>query len=165
MMDLSPCEVPKVPTIYRQGKPRLHTRMIIEVPLCSFIAFSDTLTTTSCKTTAIKMCSKLKSFTVGLHSFVHHGSIDVWSIQGSDRHVLILRSVNNLRLVDLMEELQRITSVPVQSQKLFFRGKELQHMKDRSLRDAGIDNNAQIRLIGDSNKPRYEAMISGNRPN
>jgi hypothetical protein len=38
-------------------------------------------------------------------------------------------------------------------------------MKDRTLRDAGIGNNAQVRLIGDPIKPRYEAMISGNRTN
>jgi len=62
-----------------------------------------------------------------------------------------------------MEELQRITSVPVQNQKLYFRGQELQNVKDRTLRDAGIDNNAQVRLIGDPTKARYEAMISGNR--
>ncbi len=64
-----------------------------------------------------------------------------------------------------MEELQRITTVPVQNQKLYYRGQELQQLKDRTLREAGIDNNAQIRLIGDPIKPRYEAMISGNRPN
>ena len=64
-----------------------------------------------------------------------------------------------------MDELERITSVPVQRQKLYFRGQELQNLKDRTLRDAGIDNNAQVRLIGDPTKIRYEAMISGNRPN
>jgi len=83
---------------------------------------------------------------------------------GSDRHVLILRSTNNLRIIDLMEELQRITTVPINNQKLYFRGQELQQMKDRTLREAGIDNNAQVRLIGDPTKVRYEAMISGNRP-
>ena len=83
---------------------------------------------------------------------------------GSDRHVLILRSTNNLRIIDLMEELQRITTVPIPNQKLYFRGQELQQMKDRTLREAGIDNNAQVRLIGDPTKVRYEAMISGNRP-
>jgi hypothetical protein len=65
--------------------------------------------------------------------------------------------------MDLMEELQRITTIPVQNQKLYYRGQELQNMKDRTLRDAGIDNNAQVRLIGDPIKPRYEAMITGNR--
>ncbi|CAF3838511.1 unnamed protein product [Rotaria sordida] len=84
---------------------------------------------------------------------------------GSDRHVLILRSANNLRITDLMEELERITTVPVQRQKLFFRGRELQQMKDRTLRDAGIDNNAQVRLIGDPTKTRYEPMITANRTN
>ena len=64
-----------------------------------------------------------------------------------------------------MEELQRITTVPIQNQKLYFRGQELQNGKDRTLREAGIDNNAQVRLIGDPTKPRYEAMISGSRPN
>ena len=62
-----------------------------------------------------------------------------------------------------MEELQRITTVPVSNQKLYFRGQELQNGRDRTLRDAGIDNNAQVRLIGDPMKTRYEAMITGNR--
>ncbi|CAF3375578.1 unnamed protein product [Rotaria sp. Silwood1] len=84
---------------------------------------------------------------------------------GSDRHVLILRSANNVRIIDLMEELQRITTVPIQNQKLYYRGQELQIMRERSLRDVGIDNNAQVRLIGDPVKPRYEAMITGNRAN
>ena len=86
-------------------------------------------------------------------------------VSGSDRHILILRSTNNLRIADLMEELERITTVPVQQQKLFFRGQELQNLKDRTLRDAGIDNNAQVRLIGDPARVRYEAMITGNRTN
>lgn len=79
--------------------------------------------------------------------------------------MLILRSSHNLRIMDLMDELERITSVPVPRQKLYFRGQELQILKDRTLRDAGIDNNAQVRLIGDPTKPRYEAMITGNRSN
>lgn len=62
-----------------------------------------------------------------------------------------------------MEELQRITTVSVANQKLYFRGQELQQMRERTLRDAGIDNNAQVRLIGDPMKTRYEAMITGNR--
>ncbi|CAF3646864.1 unnamed protein product [Adineta steineri] len=96
------------------------------------------------------------------------GNPDVLKIEvfhGSDRHILILRSSNNLRIVDLMEELQRITTVPVQNQKLYYRGQELQPSKDRTLRDAGIDNNAQVRLIGDPARARYEPMITGNRPN
>jgi hypothetical protein len=64
-----------------------------------------------------------------------------------------------------MDELQRITTVPVNNQKLYYRGQELQLMKERTLRDVGIDNNAQVRLIGDPIKPRYDAMITGNRPN
>ena len=64
-----------------------------------------------------------------------------------------------------MEELQRITTVPVQGQKLYYRGQELQLMKDRTLRDSGVDNNAQVRLIGDPIKPRYDALITGKRAN
>ncbi|CAF1156405.1 unnamed protein product [Adineta ricciae] len=98
----------------------------------------------------------------------NNGNQDVLKIEvfhGSDRHILILRSTNNLRIGDLMEELQRITTVPVQNQKLFFRGQELQNMKDRTLREAGIDNNAQVRLIGDPSRARYEPMITNNRTN
>ncbi|CAF0789318.1 unnamed protein product, partial [Didymodactylos carnosus] len=84
---------------------------------------------------------------------------------GSDRHVLILSSAHNLRIYDLMDELQRITNVPVKEQKLYFRGQELQLFPERSLKEANIDNNAQIRLIGDPSKTRYEAMITGQKTN
>jgi hypothetical protein len=64
-----------------------------------------------------------------------------------------------------MEELQRITTVPVQNQKLYYRGQELHSMKERTLHDLGIDNNAQVRLIGEPTKIRYGALITGNREN
>lgn len=67
--------------------------------------------------------------------------------------------------MDLMEELQRITTVPIHVQKLFYRGQELQLARDRTLREVGIDNNAQVRLIGDPTKARYEPIITGNRAN
>ena len=86
-----------------------------------------------------------------------------FSFEGSDRHVLILRSANNLRVTDLMEELQRITTVPTHEQKLYYRGQELQLMRDRTLRESGIGNNAQIRLIGEPIKARYEPLITARR--
>lgn len=61
-----------------------------------------------------------------------------------------------------MEELQRITTIPIHVQKLYYRGQELQLMRERTLRDVGIDNNAQVRLIGDPIKPRYDALFTGN---
>lgn len=85
--------------------------------------------------------------------------------KGSDRHVLILRRKNNIRITDLMDELQRITTVPKENQKLFYRGQELQLMKERTIRDIGIDNNAQVRLIGEPLKRRYDAVMIGNRSN
>ena len=84
---------------------------------------------------------------------------------GTDRHVMILRSSNNIRIIDLMEELQNITTVPVQNQKLYYRGQELQTMKERTLRDVGLDNNSQVRLIGDPLKSRYAPIITGNQTN
>ncbi|CAF1579535.1 unnamed protein product [Adineta ricciae] len=84
---------------------------------------------------------------------------------GSDRHVMILRSSDNIRITDLMEELQNITTIPVQSQKLYYRGQELQTMKERTLRDVGLDNNSQVRLIGDPLKSRYTPIMAGNQTN
>ncbi|CAF0946446.1 unnamed protein product [Adineta ricciae] len=84
---------------------------------------------------------------------------------GSDRHVMILRSSNNIRIIDLMEELQNITTVPVQNQRLYYRGQELQTMKERTLRDVGLDNNSQVRLIGDPLKSRYAPIMAGNQTN
>lgn len=82
---------------------------------------------------------------------------------GSDRHVLILRSTTNVRISDLMEELQRITTVPTFQQRLYYRGLELHLMKDRTLRELGLDNNAQVRLIGEPTQIRYEPIITANR--
>ena len=64
-----------------------------------------------------------------------------------------------------MEEIQRLTTVPIPNQKLYFRGQELHLMKDRTLRDVGVDNNAQVRLIGEPTKVRYGPMMIGNREN
>ncbi|CAF3820505.1 unnamed protein product [Rotaria sordida] len=104
----------------------------------------------------------------GNETMPNAGNQEVLKIEvfhGSDRHVLILRSVNNVRIMDLMEELQRITTIPIQNQKLYYRGQELNLMRERSLRDVGIDNNAQVRLIGEPIKTRYEPLITGNRAN
>jgi hypothetical protein len=62
-----------------------------------------------------------------------------------------------------MEELQRITTIPVHEQKIFYRGQELQLMKDRTLREIGLDNNAQVKLVGEPMKRRYEPIITANR--
>ena len=64
-----------------------------------------------------------------------------------------------------MEEIQRITTVPIQNQKLYYRGQELQLMRERTLRDVGIDNNAQVRLIGEPTKTKYGALMIGNQVN
>ena len=120
-----------------------------------------TAETSRCKMVAIRKCSNSKFSTVSRNLLFLPGTHRVL-FSGSDRHVLILRSANNIRIIDLMEELQRITTVPVHVQKLYYRGQELQLMRERTLRDVGIDNNAQVRLIGDPAKPRYDALITGN---
>lgn len=124
-----------------------------------------TAETSRCNLVAIRKFSNLKFFTVYISLSLSLKTIDCFFFKGSDRHVLLLRSANNIRISDLMEELQRITTVPVQGQKLYYRGQELQLMKERTLRDVGVDNNAQVRLIGDPIKPRYDALITGNRAN
>ena len=78
---------------------------------------------------------------------------------------MILRSSDNIRIIDLMEELQNITTVPVKNQRLYYRGQELQTMKERTLRDVGLDNNSQVRLIGDPLKSRYAPIMAGNQTN
>lgn len=123
-----------------------------------------TAETSRCKLVAIRKFSNLKFFTVYTKILSNQSHPDCF-FKGSDRHVLLLRSANNIRISDLMEELQRITTVPVQGQKLYYRGQELQLMRERTLRDLGVDNNAQVRLIGDPIKPRYDAMMTGNRAN
>ncbi len=76
-----------------------------------------TAETIRCKMVAIRKYSNLKYFMV---RFLQKKTTQIcffslfklkinsffFSFQGSDRHVLILRSANNIRIMDLMEELQ-----------------------------------------------------------
>ena len=64
-----------------------------------------------------------------------------------------------------MEELQRITTVPTYNQKLYYRGLELHLMQDRTLRELALDNNAQVRMIGEPTKIKYEPIITAHRAN
>ncbi|CAF3973317.1 unnamed protein product [Adineta steineri] len=88
--------------------------------------------------------------------------IKIEVFHGSDRHVITLRSSSNIRISDLMEELQKITTVPIQNQRLYYRGQELQTMKQSSLQDVGLDNNSQVRLIGEPTKSRYLPLMTSN---
>ena len=76
--------------------------------------------------------------------------------------MLALRGASNIRIGELMEELQNITTIPIQTQRLYFRGQALQTMKDRALREVGLDNNAQLRLIGEPSTPRYSGLSARN---
>lgn len=75
---------------------------------------------------------------------------------GSDRHPLILKGQNkNLSVLDLQNELERLTAVPVRDQKLFFRSQELHMTPYKTLRECEVENNNVIKLIGEPSKIRY----------
>lgn len=75
---------------------------------------------------------------------------------GSDRHMILLKGQNkNLTVLDLQNELEKLTSVPVRDQKLFFKSQELNSMPFRTLRDFELENNSLVKLVGEPSKIRY----------
>lgn len=75
---------------------------------------------------------------------------------GSDRHMILLRGENkNLTVLDLQNELEKLTSVPVRDQKLFFKSQELNTMPFRTLKECELENNNLVKLVGEPSKVRY----------
>ncbi|RNA00886.1 hypothetical protein BpHYR1_038497 [Brachionus plicatilis] len=75
---------------------------------------------------------------------------------GSDRHMILLKGQNkNLTVLDLQNELEKLTSVPVRDQKLFFKSQELNAMPFRTLKEFELENNSLVKLVGEPSKIRY----------
>ncbi len=89
---------------------------------------------------------------------------------GSDRHPLILKGANKtLTVLDLQNELEKMTAVPVKDQRLFFRSQELHLTPFKTLKDCDLENNNVVKLVGDPAKLRYsnyfgKLNVSGFKP-
>lgn len=84
---------------------------------------------------------------------------------GSDRHPVILKNSNRLLTVlDLENELERITTVPVKDQRLYFKSHELDLTPFKSLKDCGLVNNSFVKLVGEPSKMRYSNLFGRLNP-
>ena len=76
---------------------------------------------------------------------------------GSDRHQLILKGLNkNVTVLDLQNELERITTVPLREQRLFYKAQEMNTAPYKTLKEFDIDNNSVVKLVGDPAKLKYQ---------
>ena len=75
---------------------------------------------------------------------------------GSDRIPVILKGQNKtLTVLDMQNELERITAVPVRDQRIYFRSQELHLYTHKTLRECGLENNNVVKLVGEPSKVRY----------
>lgn len=76
---------------------------------------------------------------------------------GSDRIPVICKGQNGqtLTINDLQQELQKVTSVPIEEQRLYFKSQELQLFPFKTLKESGLENNNTVKLVGDPSKMRY----------
>ncbi|CAF0880474.1 unnamed protein product [Brachionus calyciflorus] len=91
---------------------------------------------------------------------------------GSDRHMILLKGQNkNLTVLDLQNELEKVTAVAVRDQKLFFKAQELHTQPFRTLKECELENNSAVKLVGEPSKVRYSnyfgrmALPAQNGPN
>ena len=85
---------------------------------------------------------------------------------GSDRHQIILKGqYKTLTVLDLQNEIERVTAVPVRDQRLFFRAQELHNTPFKTIRECEIENNNMVRLVGEPSKIRYSNYFGRINPN
>ena len=72
---------------------------------------------------------------------------------GSDRHPIILKGQNKtLNVLDLQNEIEKITSVPVDKQRIYFKAKELNTTPLNTLKECQLENNHVVKLVGEPSK-------------
>ena len=75
---------------------------------------------------------------------------------GSDRHQMILRGQNKtLTVLDMQNEMERVTAVPVRDQRVFFKSQELHMTPFKTLKECDLENNNIVKMVGDPSKLRY----------
>jgi len=94
---------------------------------------------------------------------VNHGTtVKVQVEHGSDRHqILLTQHQALLTVLDLQNEIQNQTSVPVKEQRLFLKSQELNNSPYRPLADCEIENNTTVKLIGEpSSEIKYQNFFT-----
>ena len=85
---------------------------------------------------------------------------------GSDRIPLILKGQNKyLTVLDLQNELERVTAVPLEDQRIYFRSQELHLFTHKTLKELGLENNNVVKLVGEPSKVRYSNYFGRLNPN
>ena len=67
-------------------------------------------------------------------------------------------------MLDLQNEVEKVISVPVKDQRLFYRSQELHITPFKTLKECQIENNSIIRLVGEPKKTRYSNYIGETSP-
>ena len=70
---------------------------------------------------------------------------------GSERNWLVCKRNQDLRVVDLMEDVQKQFKIPMEAQVIFHKGKNLCDAPHETLEALGVENNHLIRLVHDNN--------------
>ena len=84
---------------------------------------------------------------------------------GSDRHYLILRGLNKtLTVLDLQNEMERMTAVSFKDQRIFFKSQELHMTPFKTLKECDLENNNLVKLVGEPSKLRYSNFFGKLNP-
>ena len=75
---------------------------------------------------------------------------------GSDRHQILLKGQNKtLTVLDLQNEVEKITSVIVKDQRLYHKSNELNLTPFKTLKELEVENNNSVKLIGEPSQMKY----------
>ena len=69
-----------------------------------------------------------------------------------------------LNVLDLQNELERRTAVPVKEQRLYFKAQELHMTPFKTLKDIGLVTNNLVKLVGEPSKVRYSNIFGRLNP-
>lgn len=85
---------------------------------------------------------------------------------GSDRHsVMLYENERPLTVLDLQNEMEKITHVSVKDQRIFFKSQEISQNPFMSLSECELENNSSVKLIGEPSASTKFTNIFNTRPN
>ncbi len=70
-----------------------------------------------------------------------------------------------MTVLDLQNELERVTAVPLEDQRIYFRSQELHLFTHKTLKELGLENNNVVKLVGEPSKVRYSNYFGRLNPN
>lgn len=85
---------------------------------------------------------------------------------GSDRHPILLYETDRpLTVIDLQNEIEKITHVKGKDQRLFFKSKEISQSPFMTLNECELENNSSVKLVGEPDATIKYQNIFNTRPN